>query len=403
MSLNATPQGERVHIGIFGNVNAGKSSLINAMTGQEAAIVSEVRGTTTDPVYKTMELLPLGPVALIDTPGLDDSSELGAKRVRRVREVLRKTDIVLLVTEAGKVPAEEETSLAAEVRAEGLPLVVAVNKTDLSGGVAPFWREQANTVLSVSARTGEGVAELKESLSRLVPQRKAKPIVRDLVPLGKTCVLVTPIDSAAPKGRLILPQQQTIRDLLEGGALPLVTRESELERALASLKAPPALVVTDSQAFAVVSGIVPPEVPLTSFSILFARYKGNLGRLIEGALALDGLRDGNRVLISEGCTHHRQCDDIGTVKLPGWIRRHSGAQPSFEFSSGSNFPEDLSGFRLIVHCGGCMLNAREMQARLRHAAEAGVPMANYGVAISHMNGVLERCVAPFGNGTWGGN
>lgn len=393
MSLNTTPSADRVHIGIFGRRNAGKSSIINAITGQDLAIVSQVKGTTTDPVYKAMELLPLGPVMLIDTPGLDDEGELGALRVKKAYQVLNKTDIAVLVMDAsqGYTPVEEK--LICRLRQKKIPFVVAVNKCDLTAAPLPG---RYSDEIPVSAATKENIQALKEKIVSLVPQYTGLyPIIRDLIIPGDLVVLVVPIDSAAPKGRLILPQQQTIRDVLEAGAVSVVCRETELTHTLSALGTKPKIVVTDSQAFAKVSQDTPADILLTSFSILFARHKGNLEQAVQGAAAIDNLQDGDKILISEGCTHHRQCDDIGTVKLPRWIRRYTGKEPEFCFTSGTEFPDDVTGYKLVVHCGGCMLNEREMKYRLGCAADQKVPMTNYGTLIAYMNGILKRSLAPF--------
>ena len=406
MSLNNTPAAERVHIGIFGRRNAGKSSLINALTSQNLAIVSDVKGTTTDPVAKSMELLPLGPVVLIDTPGLDDTGDLGALRVQKAHQTLNKTDIAILVVDASSGVTAEDQRILSRIRAKQIPCLVAVNKSDLdsAGEIPKLPDSSAIEVLPVSAKTGQGIEKLKERIAALAPKEEEnRRIVGDLLSPGDLVCLVIPIDKAAPKGRLILPQQQTIRDILDTGALALAVRDTELKAALEGQDGRPgfhpALVITDSQAFASVASIVPPHIPLTSFSILFARYKGSLKALAEGARALDTLKKGDRILVSEGCTHHRQCGDIGTVKLPALIRRHTGlAAPEdlrFSFTSGTEFPEDLSGYRMVIHCGGCMLNEREMKFRMACARDAGVPMTNYGTAIAHMNGILERSLAPF--------
>lgn len=394
--LHETPSGERVHISLFGRRNAGKSSLINAITGQSLAIVSEQKGTTTDPVSKAMELLPLGPVLVTDTPGLDDEGELGALRVEKARQVLGKTDIALLVVDACAGLSPEDRELLALLRERNLPRLLVMNQCDRLPENTPRPALEGETTLWVSAATGENIHQLKEAIAALRPAsgREAR-IVADLLSPGDLVVLVTPIDEAAPKGRLILPQQQTIRDILEAGAMAAVTRETELPQTLAALKAPPRMVITDSQAFAKVSKDVPETVPLTSFSILFARYKGNLMGALRGVKALETLEDGAKVLISEGCTHHRQCNDIGTVKIPGWIRKKTGKEPEFVFTSGGEFPQDLTPYRLIVHCGGCMLNEREMQTRARRAAEQGVPMTNYGILIAHITGILARSVELF--------
>lgn len=392
MGLNAQPSGERVHIGFFGLRNAGKSSVVNRVTGQTLSIVSDVKGTTTDPVQKAMELLPIGPVVIIDTPGIDDEGTLGEERVRRALRVLEKTDIAVLVTDStrGLQPAEQE--LIELFRKREIPFVIAHNKADLTSVPASVPENE----IYVSAAADSNIRELKELIARAVkPIEPEKRLVADLLAPNDTVVLVVPIDSAAPKGRLILPQQQTIRDILEAGAISLVTRETELTRTLESLRESPRLVITDSQAFGIVDKLVPKNVQLTSFSILFARYKGNLRQAILGAAQLNSLQDGDTVLISEGCTHHRQCGDIGTEKLPNWIRRFTGKDVQFSFTAGNEFPEDVSKYALVVHCGGCMLNEREMQYRLRHSAERNVPMTNYGIAIAHMHGILDRALAPF--------
>ena len=392
MGLNAQPSGERVHIGFFGLRNAGKSSVVNRVTGQTLSIVSDVKGTTTDPVQKAMELLPIGPVVIIDTPGIDDEGTLGEERVRRALRVLEKTDIAVLVTGStrGLQPAEQE--LIELFRKREIPFVIAHNKADLTSVPAAMPENE----IYVSAAADSNIRERKELIARAVkPTEPEKRLVADLLAPNDTVVLVVPIDSAAPKGRLILPQQQTIRDILEAGAISLVTRETELTRTLESLREPPRLVITDSQAFGIVDKLVPKNVQLTSFSILFARYKGNLRQAILGAAQLNSLQDGDTVLISEGCTHPRQCGDIGTEKLPNWIRRFTGKDVQFSFTAGNEFPEDVSKYVLVVHCGGCMLNEREMQYRLRHSAERNVPMTNYGIAIAHMHGILDRALAPF--------
>ena len=392
MGLNAQPSGERVHIGFFGLRNAGKSSVVNRVTGQTLSIVSDVKGTTTDPVQKAMELLPIGPVVIIDTPGIDDEGTLGEERVRRALRVLEKTDIAVLVTDStrGLQPAEQE--LIELFRKREIPFVIAHNKADLTSIPAAMPENE----IYVSAAADSNIRELKELIARAVkPTEPEKRLVADLLAPNDTVVLVVPIDSAAPKGRLILPQQQAIRDILEAGAISLVTRETELTRTLESLRESPRLVITDSQAFGIVDKLVPRNVQLTSFSILFARYKGNLRQAILGAAQLNSLQDGDTVLISEGCTHHRQCGDIGTEKLPNWIRRFTGKDVQFSFTAGNEFPEDVSKYALVVHCGGCMLNEREMQYRLRHSAERNVPMTNYGIAIAHMHGILDRALAPF--------
>ncbi len=391
MSLNEVVSAERLQIGFFGLRNAGKSSLMNAITGQELSLVSEVLGTTTDPVKKAMELLPLGPVVLIDTPGLDDEGTLGEMRVKRARDVLQKVDVAVLVTDATRELAPAESELIDIFRERMIPYIIACNKSDRLDLVPENTPER----VYVSALKGDGINELKDAIGRLAKNKKgSKGILDGIVREGDHLLLVIPIDGSAPKGRLILPQQMVLREALDRHLVVSACQVEELPAALGAVK--PDLVITDSQAFGKVSGIVPDEVKLTSFSILMARYKGELSSLIEGADALSGLGDGDRVLISEGCTHHRQCQDIGTVKMPAWIREYTGKDPSFEFSSGGGFPEDLSGLRLIVHCGGCMLTEREMKLRLEKANAAGVPVVNYGVAIAAMKGILERSLRVFG-------
>ena len=392
MSLNATVSAERVHIGFFGLRNAGKSSLVNAVTGQRLSVVSEVKGTTTDPVKKAMELLPMGPVVIIDTPGIDDEGELGEQRVARAQQVLRQADIAILVVDVQKGLQLTDRKLTELFTERKLPYLIVFNKADL---LPQLPQETANEIY-VSAETGDGIHALKEKIAALAKSAESdRKIVADLVSSGDTAILVVPIDSAAPKGRLILPQQQTIRELLEVGAFSLVVRESELSAALSALKTPPRMVITDSQAFGLVSKIVPESIELTSFSILFARYKGDLATVVGGAAMLDRLRDGDKVLISEGCTHHRQCQDIGTVKLPGWINGYTGKTLSYSFTSGTEFPDDVSQYALVVHCGGCMLNEREMKSRMERCTEQGVPVTNYGIAIAQMHGILKRSLTPF--------
>ena len=391
MSLNATPSGERVHIGFFGRRNAGKSSVVNAFTGQELSVVSEVKGTTTDPVLKSMELLPLGPVVIMDTPGFDDEGALGELRVKKTKQVLNRADCAVLVVDAtvGLTPVDRE--LLALFREKNLPYLIAYNKSDLAA--APGELEEPG--LLVSAKTGENIHELKERVARLVDREGPQPhLVADLLAPGDLVVLVVPIDSAAPKGRLILPQQQTIRDILEARAVSVVTGVEELPQTLQSLGKAPRLVITDSQAFGAVNKLVPRQIPLTSFSILMARYKGTLDQSAAGAAQLDRLQDGDKVLLSEGCTHHRQCEDIGTVKIPRWLREYTGKDLVLEHSSGRDFPEDLSPYRLIIHCGGCMLGEREMAYRQKTAQDAGVPFTNYGMAIAQMHGILQRSLEP---------
>lgn len=392
MSLNAQVSAERVHIGFFGLRNAGKSSLVNRVTGQTLSIVSEVRGTTTDPVRKAMELLPVGPVVIIDTPGLDDEGALGEERVRRARRVLDQTDIAVLVVDAAAGLSQADRELMQLFEGKRIPFVVAMNKADL---VSVPESVPENTIY-VSAQENENIYALKEKIAALARSAASpRELIADLVSSGDAVVLVTPIDSAAPKGRLILPQQQTIRALLDAGCVPVVTRETELSRTLSLLSEPPALVVTDSQAFGIVSKTVPESVRLTSFSILFARYKGDLRTAVLGAAALRRLKDGDTVLISEGCTHHRQCGDIGTEKLPRWVKSYTGRDVNFAFTSGGEFPDDLSPYALVIHCGACMLNEREMQSRLCRAAEQSVPITNYGIAIAQMHGILDRALQPF--------
>lgn len=393
MSIQNTPMADRIHIGIFGKRNAGKSSLINALTGQSLAIVSDIAGTTTDPVLKAMELLPLGPVVMIDTPGLDDVGDLGAMRIQKAYQILNKTDIAVLVLDASVGFTAEDTQILERIRAKKIPYVIVKNKSDLTQAADA---SEENCIF-VSAKTGKNIHELKELLAKQLPAEDAdKKIVSDLLQPNDLAVLVVPIDSAAPKGRLILPQQQTIRDILEAGAVSIVTRDQELAETLSALGKKPRLVITDSQVFGKVSQIIPPELPLTSFSILFARYKGDLEGNVCGARALQQLKDGDTVLISEGCTHHRQCEDIGTVKLPRWISEYTGKSLRFAFTSGTEFPLDLSPYALIVHCGGCTLNTREMQFRLKCAADQGIPMTNYGICIAQIHGILERSLQPLG-------
>ncbi len=393
MGLNEVSSGERIHIGFFGMRNAGKSSLVNAFTGQKLSVVSDVKGTTTDPVRKAMELLPLGPVVIIDTPGIDDEGALGEMRVQKSKEILTKTDVAVLVCDATKGISDYDESLIAIFAEKKIPYIIAFNKSDL---LTETKESKGNTVY-VSAVTGENVDLFKNSVASLSREKGEKRyIVSDLLNEGDVVVLVTPIDESAPKGRLILPQQQTIRDILDKGGVAVTTQVFSLSKTLSSLKEKPKMVITDSQAFGEVSKIVPLDVPLTSFSILFARYKGELNALVEGAKALEKLNDGDKVLISEGCTHHRQCNDIGTVKMPGWIKNYTGKDITFEFTSGGEFPNDLSAYALVVHCGGCMLNEREMKSRQEKALKEGIPMVNYGMAIAHMNGILKRSLQVFG-------
>ena len=396
-NLNQTPSANRTHIGIFGKRNAGKSSLINAITGQNYAIVSDVLGTTTDPVLKSMELLPLGPVVIIDTPGLDDEGELGALRIQKAYQILNKTDIAVLVIDASLGITKEDSDILKRIHEKEIPCVIVTNKSDVcpNCNLEDLQLPTSDTAIFVSSKTGEHIQELKELLARQLPQDTApKSIVADLLKPLDFVVLVVPIDSAAPKGRLILPQQQTIRDILEAKASAIVVQETELAETLNLLGKKPKMVITDSQVFKKVSAVTPDNILLTSFSILFARYKGNLKTLVNGASALDSLEDGDRILISEGCTHHRQCDDIGTVKLPNWIRSYTKKEVEFEFTSGTEFPLDLSSYKMIVHCGGCMLNEREMKYRLKCAEDAKIPITNYGTCIAYINGILNRSLAP---------
>jgi [FeFe] hydrogenase H-cluster maturation GTPase HydF len=392
MSLNDTPSGERIQIGFFGLVNVGKSSVVNAVTGQQLAVVSPVEGTTTDPVKKAMELAQAGPVVIIDTPGIGDTGILGTKRMEKTGEMLSRIHAAVLVTDCRRELNEEEQELLGQWKDRGLPYLIACNKADLlSVGERPD-REG----LYVSAKTGENIGALKDALASLAAGAKTKrPLVGDLLRAGDRVVLVIPIDKAAPQGRLILPQQQTLRDILDSGCIASVCRDTELRETLEGLREKPRLVITDSQVFDKVKEIVPEDVMLTSFSILFARYKGNLDQAVEGALFLEKLKEGDRILIAEGCTHHRQCGDIGTQKLPAWLEGFTGKRFVYEFTSGGEFPADLSGFALVIHCGGCMLNEKEMQHRLHQAREKGVAMTNYGTAIAHINGILRRSLEPF--------
>ena len=395
MGLNDTVSAERVHIGFFGLRNAGKSSVINAITGQDLAIVSDIKGTTTDPVLKSMELLPLGPVVLIDTPGLDDEGKLGTLRIKKAYQMLNKTDIAVLVVDGSIGMTEEDDRILTRIKEKNIPYVIVFNKMDLITDASVNTRQEIHS-LQVSAKNGYHIQALKELIASQLPKELTeKKIVGDLIAPLDFVVLVVPIDSAAPKGRLILPQQQTIRDILDAGAVSIVVKDTELKDTLDKLAVKPKLVITDSQAFGKVSKEVPRDIPLTSFSILFARYKGNLDTLITGARTLDTLEDGDTVLISEGCTHHRQCDDIGSVKLPQWILAHTKKELHFSFTSGTEFPDDLSDYQLIVHCGGCMLNEREVKYRMKCALDQNVPITNYGIAIAHMKGILTRSLEPF--------
>lgn len=390
MGLNNTPSGNRIHIGFFGKRNAGKSSLVNAVTGQELAVVSETKGTTTDPVYKAMELLPLGPVMMIDTPGMDDEGELGEQRIQKAKQVLNKTDIAVLVVDGTAGITESDEELVTLFKEKEVPYLIVYNKSDLESVSEKTYEDHE---IAVSALTKEGIHELKEKIAHFVKVEESRfQIVGDLLHPLDVVVLVIPIDSAAPKGRLILPQQQVIRDILEAGAVSVVVRETELKETLDKLGTKPRMVITDSQAFKQVAADTPEDVDLTSFSILMARWKGFLETSVKGVSTLNRIQNGDKILIAEGCTHHRQCDDIGTVKIPNWIRKHTGQTPEFVFCSGTEFPEDLSPYSLVIHCGGCMLNEREMRYRMKCAIDQNIPFTNYGIAIAHMNGILERSI-----------
>ncbi|MBP3322905.1 MAG: [FeFe] hydrogenase H-cluster maturation GTPase HydF [Clostridia bacterium] len=390
MGLNDTPMANRLHIAFFGKRNAGKSSLVNAVTNQNLAIISDVKGTTTDPVYKTMELLPLGPVVIIDTAGIDDEGELGKLRVAKTKQVLNKTDIAILVTESGRALDKDEKELLELIKAKEIPYIIAYNKADLEENT----KELSENEILVSAKEKLNIEELKELIGKIKPQAKENPIVSDLIEKGDIIVLVCPIDAAAPKGRLILPQQQTIRDILDSGAISVVCKDTELAETLEKLKGKVKMVITDSQAFATVSKIVPEDIPLTSFSIIMARYKGFLDCAVEGVRAIMKLEDGDKVLISEGCTHHRQCEDIGSVKIPRLLKKTTGKNIEFVTSSGTEFPVDFKDYKLVIHCGGCMLSDREMKYRMKCAMDANVPFTNYGIAIAYMTGILKRSVKP---------
>lgn len=391
MSMNATPSANRIHIGFFGMRNAGKSSVVNAVTGQELSIVSDTKGTTTDPVQKAMELLPMGPVLIIDTPGFDDEGQLGQLRVRKTRQVLNKTDVAVLVVDAAVGMTDLDRELLALIKEKNIPHLLVYNKSDL---VAEEKAEDG--AIFVSAATGKNIHELKERIAALGKSaEEEKRIVGDLIGENDLIVLVTPIDEAAPKGRIILPQQQTIRDILDSNAMCVVTKETQLTETLQSLGKKPRMVITDSQVFGKVSADTPADIPLTSFSILMARYKGFLESAVKGVAAIESLQEGDTILISEGCTHHRQCNDIGSVKIPRWLRNHVGQNVNIELSSGADFPEDLSRYKVIIHCGGCMLPAREVMYRLKCAEDQGVPMTNYGIAIAYMQGILRRSVDIF--------
>lgn len=399
MSLNSTPSGERIHIGIFGRRNAGKSSLINALASQSLAIVSDCKGTTTDPVHKAMELLPLGPVMMIDTPGIDDEGELGQLRVSKAYQVLNKTDIALLVVDSKSGLCAEDIQLWQHIQSKKIPSLLVFNKKELleemeQALLTASALKLTNKCFFISAANNTNIHELKEAIAALAPKNKENPLVNDILVPGDVVVMVTPIDSAAPKGRLILPQQQILRNIIDKGAIAIVTRETELQDALGKLCSPPRLVITDSQVFGKVNKMLSPDIPLTSFSILMARYKGNLYDAVHGVRHLDNITNGDKILISEGCTHHRQCGDIGTVKLPAWIRSYTKSEPIFEFTSGTEFPADLGSYKLIIHCGACMLNEREIQHRYSSAVQQNIPITNYGIAIAYMNGILKRTVEP---------
>ena len=401
MGLNNTPMSERVHIGFFGRRNAGKSSVMNAVTGQDLAVVSDVKGTTTDPVYKSMELLPIGPVVMIDTPGIDDEGELGKLRVKKSYQTLNKTDAAVLVIDAAAGVSGEDKKLLEKIKAKKIPYVVALNKKELAEEedmerIKKELDSDGGWIIEVSAAAGDGICELKEKIAAAVHQEETENVlVRDLLHPSDIVVLVVPVDSAAPKGRLILPQQQVIRDILEAEAVSVVVKENGLKNILDQLKENPRMVITDSQVFKKVSKDTPADVPLTSFSILMARYKGNLEQAVRGVTELDRLKDGDVVLISEGCTHHRQCEDIGTVKIPNWLKKHTGKNLTIATCSGQSFPEDLSSYALVIHCGGCMLNEREVRYRMKCAKDQKVPITNYGIAIAHMHGILKRSVEVF--------
>lgn len=397
MSLNNTPSSERIQIGFFGKTNAGKSSLINAITGQEVSLVSEVKGTTTDPVKKAMEMLPLGPVTFIDTPGLDDDSQLGQMRQKRTLEILKQIHMAVIVVDATTEITEVEEILVEQLKQEQIPYLYVYNKKDLLQDVKKAEeKDRTETIVYVSTRTKENIEVLKEKIASMKVEKEEKKLVADLLEPEDHVLLVIPIDKAAPKGRLILPQQQTIRDILDAGCTLSICQVENVKSTLNMLEKTPKLVITDSQVFGKVKDLVPKEIKLTSFSILFARYKGDLEGNVKGAHVIENLKDGDKVLISEGCTHHRQCGDIGTQKLPNWILKHTGKKVQFEFTSGGTFPEDLSNYKLIIHCGACMLNEKQMQDRIRIAKNQGIPMTNYGIAIAYLNGILGRSIEPLG-------
>ena len=405
--MNETPSGERIHIGFFGRRNAGKSSVVNAVTGQDLAVVSEVKGTTTDPVTKSMEILPLGPVVIIDTPGFDDEGSLGELRIQRTRKILEKTDIAVLVVDTTEGFRKVDAELVGLFKEKSIPFLIALNKSDIpedsedhnideeSAGLMQSIAGSCSGMIHVSAMTGDGINELKDRIALLKPQSEEGRLVADKINPGDLIVLVVPIDKAAPKGRLILPQQQTIRDILDTGATAVVVQDTELADTLDKLGTKPALVITDSQVFGKVDRIVPPDVPLTSFSILMARYKGLLDDAVRGVAAINSLKDGDRVLIAEGCTHHRQCGDIGTVKIPKWLNEFTGNELVFETASGTGYPDDLTPYALVVHCGGCMLNEREVKHRASRTTAQGVPITNYGTMIAYVHGILKRSLSIF--------
>lgn len=395
MSLNSTPSANRIHIGFFGRRNAGKSSVVNAITNQELSVVSDVKGTTTDPVTKAMELLPIGPVLIIDTPGFDDEGSLGELRIKKTKQVLNKTDVAVLVVDATEGMSSVDNQLIEIFKQKNINYFIVYNKCDLIDVKTMIKLSGEENAVLVSATDMKNIDQLKEKIALMADLGDEKCLVKDLVLPGDVVVLVTPIDSAAPKGRLILPQQQTIRDLLEAGATSVVIKENEVERTLKILNKKPRMIITDSQAFNVVSKSTPSDIPLTSFSILMARYKGFLASAVDAAIAIDNLQEGDRVLISEGCTHHRQCGDIGTVKLPKWLEEYTGKKLVYEFSSGGTFPEDLSEYKVVIHCGGCTLNEREVQYRMKCANDQGIPFTNYGTVIAMTQGILTRSLEIF--------
>ncbi len=393
MSLNASPSGERLHIGFFGMRNAGKSSLVNAVTNQEISLVSDVKGTTTDPVKKTMELLPIGPVVIIDTPGFDDEGQLGEMRIRKTKEALEKTDIAVLVIDSTNGVCETDRELISLFASKNIPYIIAYNKSDICNDTEISDSDGIN----VSAATGKNILQLKELIAKTAATnvKKKNLLLDDVIEEGNVVILVTPIDESAPKGRLILPQQITIRNILDNNCTAVVCKETELENTLKRLSGKPELVITDSQVFGFVNKVLPEDIRLTSFSIIMARYKGDLKMLIEGAAMLNKLENGDKVLISEGCTHHRQCNDIGTVKMPEWIKKFTDKKVDFHFSSGGDFPANISNYKLVIHCGGCMLGNKEMESRISRCKEACVPVVNYGIAIAAMHGILKRSLEIF--------